>query len=394
LANDVMQGFPPPAAQRPTLNNWDLAPYNRWTFQNVRMVLPTEEVPRGTGQPSPLPEAPVQLDGLAVTDHEGRKTTLERLLEVTETDGCLVLHRGKRIYERYLNRMTPASLHLSQSVGKSVVSTALGALWGRGEIDLDKPVQHYVPELGRCGYKDATVWQVLDMRSGVKFDEENYADTNAEIGMLDRASLWKPARPGEPESVPDLILWLKQERPHGGQFQYRSIETEVLGWIVARVTGQSLAQAIGRELWGPMGAEQDANITVDRAGFGLASGGLNAALRDYARVGQLMLDEGWHNGRQVVPAEWVVQCRNADPGAFADYRRKWEDTDHRGYSRQWWVGEGGRLAALGIFGQMIWIAPRDQLVVASLASWPDYISADRRAAMFRACEAIGRAVNA
>ena len=388
-----MQGFPPPRDRRPTLENWDLAPYNRWSFQNVRMVLPTEGIPRGDGRPSPLPEAPVQLDGLAVADHKGGKTTFGKLLEATDTDGCLVLHRGKRVFERYLNHMTPASLHLSQSVGKSVVATTVAVLWGKGEIDLEKPVQHYVPELANCGYKDATVSQVLDMRSGIRFDEENYADTNAEIGMLDRASLWKPARAGEPESIPDLILWLKQERPHGGQFQYRSIETEVLGWIVARVAGQSLAKTIGSELWGPMGAEHDANITVDRAGFGLASGGLNSALRDYARVGQLMLDDGYHNGRQIVPAEWVAQARTPDADAFADYRRKYAESSHRGYSRQWWVGDDGRIAALGIFGQMIWIAPRDQLVVASVASWPDYIEPARREAMFRACRAIGQALN-
>ena len=388
-----MQGFPPPRDRRPTLENWDLAPYNRWSFQNVRMVLPTEGIPRGDGRPSPLPEAPVQLDGLAVADHKGGETTFGKLLEATDTDGCLVLHRGKRVFERYLNHMTPASLHLSQSVGKSVVATTVAVLWGKGEIDLEKPVQHYVPELANCGYKDATVSQVLDMRSGIRFDEENYADTNAEIGMLDRASLWKPARAGEPESIPDLILWLKQERPHGGQFQYRSIETEVLGWIVARVAGQSLAKTIGSELWGPMGAEHDANITVDRAGFGLASGGLNSALRDYARVGQLMLDDGYHNGRQIVPAEWVAQARTPDADAFADYRRKYAESSHRGYSRQWWVGDDGRIAALGIFGQMIWIAPRDQLVVASVASWPDYIEPARREAMFRACRAIGQALN-
>jgi CubicO group peptidase (beta-lactamase class C family) len=388
-----MQGFPPPLSARPTLENWDLPPFNRWTFQNVRRVLPTEAIARGEGAPSPLPAAPQDLAGLAVTDHKGGKTTFGQLLEATDTDGCLVLHRGRVIFERYLNGMTLRSLHLSQSVGKSVVSTVLGALWGQGQIDLEKPVQHYVPELANCGYRDALVRQVLDMRSGVKFDEENYADTDAEIGMLDRASLWKPQRPGEPEAVPDLILWLKQDRPHGGQFQYRSIETEVLGWILSRVSGFSLAELTSRALWGPMGAESEANFTVDRAGFGLASGGLNAALRDYGRVGQLMLDEGYINGRQIVPAAWVQQCRAGDPAAFSAYRQKNPDSSHTAYSRQWWGGEGGRIAALGIFGQMIWIDPGDQLVVVSLASWPDYLEPDRRAAMFRACQAIGKALN-
>lgn len=392
----IMQGTPPAPGKRPTLENWDLAPFNRWSFQNVRMVLPTAAIRRGPGPASHLPRDHQGLDDLAVAGADGTATTLAGLLEASECDGFLVLHRGRIVHERYLNAMQAHTLHLSQSVGKSFVSTLVGILWGRGLLDLEKPVSHYLPELAGRGYADALLWQVLDMRSGVKFNEEDYGDLDAEIGMLDRAAGWKPHRAGQPETVIELIEALVQERPHGGHFVYRSIETEVLGWLVARVAGMPLVEVMSRELWGPMGAEFDADFTVDRDGTALASGGLNAALRDYGRFGQLFLDQGCIEGRQVVPAEWVAQCRRGDRAAFAvKYADYFPSHPEACYSRQWWVLDPsrGRHVALGIFGQMVWVDPADRLVVVALSTWPDYLDPARRGALFKACEAIGRALN-
>ena len=391
----IMQGFPPPPEKRPTLDNWDLPPFNRWSFQHVREVLPTAPV-RRSAQVRALPRAEQALDELPVPGVDGAATSLATLLRQTYADGFLVLHRGRVVYERFFNDMTEGSLHLSQSVGKSFVSTLVGQLWGQGLLDLERPVQHYIPELARCGYRDALLWQVLDMRSGVKFNEEDYADTDAEIGKLDRSSGWKPLRADDPASVLDLVLELKRERPHGGHFVYRSIETEVLGWLVARVAGERLVDFMSRELWAPMGAAQDANFTVDRAGTPLASGGLNAALSDYARFGQLFLEEGSVDGRQVVPAAWVAQCSQGDAAAFAvKYGERFPDCPGAAYSRQWWAlaPQRRRQVGLGIFGQMLWIDPVDQLVVAKLSTWPDYLSDPFRMATFKACEAIGRALN-
>ncbi len=392
----IMQGFPPPVDKRPTLDNWDLAPFNRWSFQHVRQVLPTAPVSRGAGPVRVLPRAEQALDDLPVAGIDGAPTSLATLLRQTYADGFLVLHRGRVVYERYFNDMSEGSLHLSQSVGKSFVSTLVGILWGQGQLDLERPLQHYIPELASCGYRDALLWQVLDMRSGVKFNEEDYADTDAEIGKLDRAAGWKPGRAGDPASVIDLILQLKRERPHGGSFVYRSIETEVLGWLVARVAGEPLVDFMGRELWAPMGAAHDADFTVDRAATPLASGGLNAALSDYARFGQIFLEEGSVGGRQVVPAAWVAQCSQGDTAAFAaNYGARFPDAPGACYSRQWWAlaPERRRQVGLGIFGQMLWIDPVDQLVVAKLSTWPDYLSDSFRMATFRACETIGRALN-
>ena len=391
----IMQGFPPPLDKRPTLDNWDLPPFNRWSFQHVREVLPTAPVRRGATVRT-LPREEQALDELSVTDMTGQTVPLLALLRQSYADGIMVLHRGRIAYERYFNDMRPETLHLSQSVGKSFVSTLIGQLWGQGLLDLERPVSHYVPELAACGYRDALLWQVLDMRSGVKFNEEDYADTNAEIGKLDRTSGWKPLRADDPASVIELIQSLSQDQPHGGPFVYRSIETEVLGWIVARVAGERLVDFMSRELWAPMGAACDADFTVDRANTPLASGGLNAALSDYARFGQVFLEEGTVEGRQVVPAAWVAQCSQGDAAAFeAHYGERYMNCPGAAYSRQWWAlaPQRRRQVGLGIFGQLLWIDPVDQLVVALLSSWPDYVHLERRLATFGACEAIGRALN-
>ena len=161
------------------------------------------------------------------------------------------------------------------------------------------------------------------MRSGVKFGED-YLAPDSEVAALDRASGWKPRRDASDTlSTKGLILSLQQERPHGGSFLYRSIETEVLGWIVSKVTGQDLATFMSNALWQPMGAEADGNITIDHEGTALADGGLSATLRDYARFGQLFLDGGARGTKQVVPESWVLACRTGDVAAFqANYAER------------------------------------------------------------------------
>ncbi len=384
-----MKGFPPPAGQRVDLNSWDLGPANRWSFRNVRSVLPTRAVAAGTA--IPLPRAERRLEELALPLQDRRAPTLGELLAGLDADGCLVLHRGRIVFERYYNGMGALDLHLSQSVAKSFVGTLVGLFVGRGHLDLERPVMHYVPELADCGYRDATLGQVLDMRSGVKFGED-YTDPECEIGQLDRAAGWKPARDdGGPESVYDLVLTLTQERPHGGSFLYRSIETDVLGWVLERTSGLGLAELLSRELWVPMGAEAEACFTVDRAGTCLADGGLNATLRDYARLGLLYCNEGAIEGRQILSPAWVSACRGGDVAAFQEAPNPaMFDLPHACYSRQWWVldSERGVHAALGIFGQMIYVDPARECVITLLSSWPEAMDAARRRAIFRACETI------
>jgi CubicO group peptidase (beta-lactamase class C family) len=374
-------------------SNWDWPPQNRWAFQHVGDLLRVARISRGYGPAWHFGSAPRDISGIAFTDAGGARRTVADMLAATNTDGFLVAQDSKIVAEIYMNGMERSTLHLSQSVVKSFTSTLVGILVGAGEIDVARQVSDYIPELANCGYRGATVSQVLDMRSGVKFGED-YLASDSEVAALDRASGWKPRRDASDTlSTKGLILSLQQERPHGGSFLYRSIETEVLGWIVSKVTGQDLATFMSDALWQPMGAEADANITIDHEGTALADGGLNATLRDYARFGQLFLDGGARGTKQVVPESWVLACRTGDVEAFqANYAERAERFPGAAYSKQWWVldTKAGLHHARGIYGQLIHVEPKRRLVVAKLSSWPDPLNDTLDDMTFRAIDAIRR----
>ncbi|TIW51200.1 MAG: serine hydrolase, partial [Mesorhizobium sp.] len=166
----IMQGSPPRLV--PPKLDWDRPPWNRWAFQHIREFLPTVEVWRGHGHRHRFERAEVDLDALPVEDSTGAPTTLAGLLDETYTDGFLVLKDGRIAYERYFNGMDERTLHLSQSMAKSVTGSVFGILVGRGLIDPAKPVTSYLPELGATAWTGASVQHVLDMTTGVRFSEE------------------------------------------------------------------------------------------------------------------------------------------------------------------------------------------------------------------------------
>lgn len=371
----IMRGSPPEL--RPPFMDWDRPPWNRWSFQHVREILPTAEVWRGTGNESILPQVPQDLGSISFERWGGTPTTIERFLDDSYTDGFLVAQRGRIIWERYFNGMSERTLHLSQSVAKSVTGAAAGCLTALGVLDPSAPITHYLPELTATAYHGAKVSHVLDMTSGVRFSEE-YTDPYSEIGKADVASGWKPPPAGAqgfPDHMWDLILSLTtRERAHGERFVYRSIETDVLAFCMERATGKRLPQLVSELLWQPMGAAESACFTVDRAGYALANGGLNATLRDYARFGSLYLNDGHFNGRQIVPAGWVKATQTGDHALFGD---PYTLTSPNGaYRNQFWIDDVSRSAIMcrGVFGQLIYIDSDRDLVVVKLSSWPDFLN--------------------
>lgn len=238
--------------------DWDRAPWNRWSFLHMREVLPTVEVWRGRGPVRQFERSERPLNALPVKSDGGRDCTLSEFLAETYTDGFLVVHRGKIVFENYLSSMEPRTLFLSQSVAKSVVGMTAGILIGQGLLDPKNLVTHYLPELVHTGWKAATLRQVLDMTAGVKFDE-TYTNPHSDMGQLDVACGWKSIPPDSDKNlkwsshVREQIVGLKdQSRPHGEAFEYRSIETDVLAFCMERVTGKRLAQlsrrSFGRSL--------------------------------------------------------------------------------------------------------------------------------------------------
>lgn len=378
-----------------TRENWDRAPQNRWTFQHVREIVATAEVWRGREPASLLPRAPQPIDDIAYRGAHG-DSTVGRFLDNSYTDGFIVLHRGQVVAERYFNGMNERTLHLSQSVGKSLIGILVGIFASRGQLDIAAPITDYLPDLKDTAYLGATVQQVLNMTSGVAFDE-TYTDPYSDIGRIDVACGWK-AKPENdtrhwPTSVWEVVLGLKaKEAEHGARFSYRSIETDVLAFVLERVAGQRLPDIVSRDLWQPLGAEESGNYTVDAAGYALADGGFNATLRDYARFGEMLTQDGFFNNRQIVPAEWVRQCRFGDHDKFTgDYRVA---TPNGAYQNQFWHEDHRTpvLLARGVFGQLIYSDPQAGFTAVKLSSWPDFRDAQLLRETLAAINAVKQAL--
>ncbi len=374
----IMQGSPVPAEWRVPPHDWDNPPWNRWAFRHMREVVPTVDVPRGADTWS-LPGTGQSVDSIAFETISGRATTWGQMLDDTYTDSTLIWHDGQILVESYHNAANPRQPHIAFSVSKSVVAAVAGTLISDGLLDPDAPVTDVIPELTDTAWRGATLQQVLDMTTGVVFGE-TYGDPESHVFLLDVAAGLKPLYPFmDPETVPrstwDLIMSLTEtDAAHGARFEYRSIETDLLGFLMERASGRRLADLVSERLWAPMGAEHDGFFTVDPAGFPLADGGFNACLRDFARFGRLMLEDGRRDGVQVIPKVWIDDIRSGDHGTFNEYGREFLPNGR--YRNQFWIEDADHPAhlSLGIFGQHIYVDPDRGLVAVKLSSWPDTLS--------------------
>jgi CubicO group peptidase (beta-lactamase class C family) len=391
-----MSGVPPfPSQSLVTLANWQDPPFNRWAFQHIRELIPTARIPRGQGPVWPLPRAERDVLGLRFRSGDAELSVAEMLAE-TYTDGFLVLHRGQIVAEHYFNGMAPDVPHLLMSVSKSVTSAVAGVLAGRGGLRVSAAVEEIVPQLRGTSLEGATVQDLLDMRAGTRFDE-SYDNPEADVRTYERVYLWRPDN-GDPRPADALgyFATLQNDGPHGGPFRYRSILTDVLAWVIERVAGVRLHELISRELWQPMGAEFDAEITVDAHGNPMADGGICATLRDLARFGQLYLQRGVADGRGVVPAAWVDDTiRGAPDGAqafAAGGQAGYPPGAH--YRNCWWVRQPdvAFYQASGINGQAVYVHVPSQTVVAKLSTWPTATSAAAAGSTAHAVLAISNAL--
>lgn len=371
-----MVGSPPPADKliRFADGSGYKFPQTRWSFSNFRQLIPTTQVSRGLGAPVPLPRAlRDDLDAVSFVPL-GKDTpmTWGDAFNANYTDGIVVLHKGRVVYERYAGALRPEGQHISMSVTKSFFGTLGAMLVAEGKLDENAPVSKYVPELKDSAFGDATIRQVLDMRTGLKYSE-NYLDPNAEIWQHTRAGDVLPRPPGYqgPQTFYEFLQTVKKEGEHGGPFAYKTVNSDALGWVIRRATGQSIGQLMSERIWSRMGAEQDAYFTVDSVGNEFAGGGLNAGLRDMARFGEMMRNQGRFNGQQIIPAA-VVQdiAKGGDKTAFP--QASFPTLPGWSYRNMWWVSnnEHGAYSARGIHGQAIYIDPKAEMVIARYASHP------------------------
>ena len=370
----LMAGVPPfPEWSLVTLANWQEAPFNRWAFQHIRELIPTARIARAAA-PAPLPRAERDVLGFRFQYGDGELTVAE-MLEETYTDGFLVLHQGRVVAEHYFNGMAPDVPHLLMSVSKSVTSAVAGVLVGQGLLRVSAAVEEIVPELGDTSFAGATVQDLLDMRAGTRFDE-SYENPEADVRTYERVYLWRPDN-GDPRPADALgyFATLQNDGAHGGPFRYRSILTDVLAWVIERAGGARLHELVARELWQPMGAEFDAEITLDSRGNPMADGGICATLRDLARFGQLYLE----GGRGIVPKDWIEDTiRGAPDGAqaFAEGDKSPGYPPGTHYRNCWWIRDRDVpfYQASGINGQSIFVHVPSRTVIAKFSTWPTALS--------------------
>lgn len=393
----LMQGFPPPADKRVDVSNGYRYPQLRWVVQHLRELQPTQNIRRGEAPASALPEAPLPLGALQFDDDKGQPVSVDQWLERTYTDAIVVLHQGRVVFERYSNQMRPDTPHLLFSVTKSFTGLMAAQLAHEGRLDPEALVTKYVPELQESAWGDMTVRQVMDMTGAVRF-REDYADPKTEIFGYSWASGMLPRPPGYqgPANVYDFLKTLLREGTHGEGFVYRTVHSEVLGWIVSRVTGRRWSDLMSENIWRKLGMQEDAHVMVDSTGTPLQGAGLNATARDLARVGEMLRLGGSFNGAKVFDKAVIEDI--ARGGDRAQFKFRGIQAARPGYSyrNQWWVlhNADGAYEAAGIHGQFIHVNPAAQMVVVKLSSHPVAGAAFTHALTLKAWAALADAVRA
>lgn len=371
-----MRGSPPPPDRRIKLADGSFFkfPALRYSVSHMGEFLPTTLVSRRNTTPSTLDYAlDADIERLAYTPWGYEQPiNWEQAMRSTYTDGILVMHKGQVVYERYLDGFKDYERHLLMSMTKSVTGTLALDLIKRGRIDENIQISHYIPELKDSGFGDATVKQVLDMTTGIDFDE-NYADPKSEIWKFSAAGnpLPKPKGYTGPIGYYEYLPTVRKQGEHGTDFHYRTANSEVIGWLVARVTGKSLADYLEDKIWSKIGMERAALFQVDEYGTPFSGGGLNASLRDLARFGELLRNNGRVGDKQILHPDVVKDIRGgAKHPAFKEPLH--ESMANWSFRSMWWVtgNQNEAFMARGVHGQSLYIDPALDLVIARFASHP------------------------
>jgi CubicO group peptidase (beta-lactamase class C family) len=352
-----------------TSDNWIEGPYNRWGFLHVRELARTARISHGDAPVRELPSDLRDLESVPIA-FEGSTTTFAESLADTYSDGVCVVHDGAIVFEHYADGMDPGDTHLLMSVSKSLTATLVGALAGDGVLDPTRPVTEYVGPLRGTTWEGCLVQHLLDMRAGTRFDEDDYGDADSDGVLIDEVSGYRTLRtPGLPPDTPTWIAGLGNDRAHGSAFKYRSILTDVLAWAAAEAAGKRFPDLFSEVIWSRIGAEHDAEVIVDAAGFAAAEGGLCATLRDLARFGLMHLEDGGG----VVPTAWIERLLTRDDELIAEF----DSTLLPGlpkafYHDCWWIwdAEAGIYSGYGINGQQLLVHRPTRTVIARLSTWP------------------------
>lgn len=351
-----------------SIANWKTSPYSRWAFHHVKKLIPSV----------PIENDIHHINALQIASKPIKGIMLKLLLKATANDAIVVLHQGQIVYESYANGNNTHTPHILMSVTKAVVGLIAGMLEHRGDIDLNASVASYIPQMHGTVYQDITLRQLLDMRTGIGFDEKQQKS-------YDISTNWEPVPEGsEPQNLHDFYTGLKYSgKSNNEYFNYVSSNTDLLGWAIESATGKTFNSLLSNLLWKPMGAEKEAYLTVDTDGFPRCAGGLCATARDFALIGQLMIDGGIRNSKEIIPRSVIEDiANNGDHTAWE--KGQWGKafapiSKNMSYRNGWYImnDQPKIIFGMGNYGQNLFIDQANDIVIAKFSSWKkstDYLA--------------------
>ena len=345
------------------LVNWRKTPFSKWAFHHVREIVPTANIENKSGL----------VNNLRLNIQKFSDLNLDKVMEETETDALVIAKDDTILFEKYNNGMSENSPHILFSVSKSILGLIVGALIESKTLKESDLIIRFIPELKMTAYSDATIRDLLDMRVGVKFDED-YTATTGPIINYRYAANWNPVPAGiEAGDLKSFMETLNdRDGLHNDRFHYVSPNTDLLAWVCERASGMRYSDLLSDLLWTPLGAESSGYITVDRLGGMRAAGGVCFTARDLARVGLMIASYGYANNKQIIPEVWIKDIiQNGSDSAW----EKRIGMDEFGnmpmhYRSFWYVQKNGDplIHGLGIHGQYLFIDPKLNLSVAWFSS--------------------------
>lgn len=370
-----MQGFPP--AKDRIISAIDGSffkfPALRYSVCHMRQFMPTTVVRAAQKKQynfKSRPDAGIDMVTFIPTN-SSEPMTWKAALSKNYTDGILILHKGKIVYEKYFGELQPEGLHAAMSVSKTFTGTLGGLLVEEGILDENKAASYYIPELNNSAFGDATIRQILDMTTGLQYSED-YSNPKAEIWAFTAAGNPFSKIENGPANYYDYLKTVVKEGEHGEVFAYKTINTDVMGWIVSRVTEKSIPELLSERIWKPLGTHFDGYYQIDGAGIAFAGGGFNANMRDMAMFGEMVRNKGKFNKKQILPVHLIDDImKGGDRDAFS--QSVYGTLKGWSYRNMWWIthNEHGAFAARGVHGQTIYIDPTAEMVIVRFASHPE-----------------------
>ncbi|ARC32544.1 MULTISPECIES: serine hydrolase domain-containing protein [Bacillus] len=358
-----------PSKNNVTKENWLDDPYLRWSYTHMKEFTLINEVKNNPDQVAHFPTALQKLDDFAVERGFGTTTPLRKLLDDNKTDAFVVVHNGQLVYERYFNGYNESEPHGMASLAKVFTGVMIQSLAKENRIDLEKTADTYIKELNNTPFGKATLQQLMDMQVSVEYPTHGYEhpaleNQDAQLYLASNI-LPRGKNYNGPMKIYDMLREAEETAPPGSGFSYDNGSAETLAWVIRTITGKSLAENVSERIWSQIGMEENAYYVTDETKVEQASAGLNATTRDMARFGQLLLNNGEYNGKQIIPSSITESVENVQEGELAI-----GNGASISYHNQWWIphNEQGAFEVLGSYGQTLYIDPKANMVIVHFSS--------------------------